>query len=51
MVGYIVGFGDWYGENILFDLIIGDCVYVDFSCFFDKGFLLEKFEVVLFCFI
>lgn len=36
MVGYILGFGDCYGENILFDVISGVCVYVDFNCLFKK---------------
>lgn len=36
MVGYILGFGDRYGENIFFDFLIGECVYVDFNCFFNK---------------
>lgn len=36
MVGYIFGLGDCYGENILFDVMCGDCVYVDFNCLFKK---------------
>lgn len=48
MVGYVVGLGDRYGENILFDCKTGDVVYVDFVCLFDKGLELEMFECVFF---
>lgn len=51
MVGYILGFGDCYGENIFFDFLIGECVYVDFNCFFNKGEIFEVLEIVLFCLI
>ena len=41
MVGFIVGLGDRHGENILFDAACGDAVHVDFSCLFNKGFILN----------
>ncbi|KAL7198528.1 hypothetical protein ACSBR2_020923 [Camellia fascicularis] len=48
MVGHIVGLGDRHGENLLFDSTTGDCVHIDFSCLFDKGFQLAKPELVPF---
>ena len=36
MVGHVLGLGDRHGENIMVDLVTGDCVHIDFACLFDK---------------
>lgn len=51
IVGYILGFGDCYLDNILVDFCLGDVVYIDYNVCFDKGFWFKIFEIVFFCFI
>lgn len=48
MVGMILGLGDWYGENVNLEEGNGGVFYVDFNCFFDKGFMFVKLEWVFF---
>ena len=36
MVGHVLGLGDRHGENIMVDLVTGDCIHIDFACLFDK---------------
>ena len=42
MVGYVIGLGDWHGDNILIHQASGDITHVDFDCIFEKG---EKLKV------
>lgn len=48
MVGYIMGLGDWHGDNILLHLTSGDISHVDFDCIFEKGKKLKVPEKVPF---
>lgn len=48
MFGYVLGFGDCYGYNILLDMKIGEVVYIDFGVVFEVGCILLVLELVLF---
>lgn len=48
MVGYIIGFGDRYLDNVFIDMMIGEVVYIDYNVCFEKGKSFRVFEKVFF---
>lgn len=35
IVGYVIGFGDWYSSNIMIDKWIVEFIYIDFGVMFE----------------
>ena len=48
IVGFLLGFGDRHGENILLDTKNGSVMHVDFALLFNQGELLQIPELVPF---